>query len=163
MPPKKKTAASTGSDEAGDKSFRWTAEYDLKLLYLLSIPRTIGAKEHVEIAVTIPGATPGGVRNRAWKIKVDHKRAYEEAGISMPGGSSVSRVASKSEAHDASSPGKKPPTAGGRGKKRSAKDLDTAEDNDGENIFKKPKTNINAEQSSADISIKEEDADENPF
>lgn len=70
-------------------------------------------------------------------MKVDHRKAYEDAGLSMPGGASVSKVAGKS---DAPTPEKK--TATPKGKKRAVAVMSDNGEEDEEQFFaSKPKKN----------------------
>ncbi|KAF2012546.1 hypothetical protein BU24DRAFT_452942 [Aaosphaeria arxii CBS 175.79] len=95
MAPKKTPPTAAAGAESSPSKFTWTPESELRLLYLSSIPRSIGAREHAEIAAVL-GATPGAVRNRVWKIKVDHKKAYEDAGLVVPGAEGVSKIGGRS-------------------------------------------------------------------
>lgn len=70
--------------------------------------------------------TPGGVRNRAWKLKSDHRKTYEECGISMPGSQAVSKVANKSVDGPMAKPSITSTPKGG--KKRGAKELGNGND-----------------------------------
>ncbi|KAF1971742.1 hypothetical protein BU23DRAFT_599991 [Bimuria novae-zelandiae CBS 107.79] len=87
MPPKKAAAASSAAGDDGDKPFHWTPENERKLL-LFMVGTTAFSKEDTERLAeqAFKGTSASGVKQKANKLRVEHRALYEEHGWPIPDG-----------------------------------------------------------------------------
>ncbi|KAL5382745.1 hypothetical protein DPSP01_006304 [Paraphaeosphaeria sporulosa] len=128
MPPKKVVATKGDAGDDGDK-FSWTAENERKLL-LFMIGTTSFTKEDTERLAehAFNGPSANAIKQRANKIRIEHRALYEEHGWPAPDGKPAVKAATPKTKKRGAADGTDdaPATPSKKGKKGKA-----AEDGDG--------------------------------
>ncbi|KAF2199318.1 hypothetical protein GQ43DRAFT_442593 [Delitschia confertaspora ATCC 74209] len=94
MPKANKRGEIAEGAESADKTFKWSAENDHKLLILALNRINIGPKDYNEFVTAMPGSTYNGVRFRIAKFRTEQMKLYEELGWAMPAAKSATPVPS---------------------------------------------------------------------
>ncbi|KAK3202342.1 hypothetical protein GRF29_161g864972 [Pseudopithomyces chartarum] len=135
MPPKKtKSAAGPSSEESDDKPFHWSPENDRKLLLFMIGTTSFSGEDTERLAQhAFQGTTASAVKQRANKIRVEHRTLYEKYGWTAPDGKPAAKASSTP-----------------KGRKRAANTKDVDEDNAQASPTKKSKVGKAAESKGDD-------------
>ncbi|KAL6160211.1 hypothetical protein ACJBU6_01558 [Exserohilum turcicum] len=140
MPPKKKVAASDGTEAEGGAStltllpsqlnpklttfsqtFRWTLENERKLLVLIQ-GRYLTSEDYERLVTVFPGTNYNGVKIKVSRFRVEQRKLYDEYGWVLPeGGAKLRKTETPAKDNNSSSSS----TATPNKNKRSADDADT--------------------------------------
>ncbi|KAL6164684.1 hypothetical protein ACJQWK_09408 [Exserohilum turcicum] len=119
MPPKKKVAASDGTEAEGG-TFRWTLENERKLLVLIQ-GRYLTSEDYERLVTVFPGTNYNGVKIKVSRFRVEQRKLYDEYGWVLPeGGAKLRKTETPAKDNNSSSS-----TATPNKNKRSADDADT--------------------------------------